>query len=320
MTAPRPHPLDPWPTGLYGGLPLAYTPFDGSPFRQSMGLMMLKPDDWIEIDRHYAAQTAEKRRLLARRRDDVFAALPEAEAASRELLDMLTRHLAARFPERFAREDAAEGPCFVNRATGERFDSHGPLHPLDIAGRQVQEDLCLMQASPEGYRLVGASLCFPTRWKLHDKLGKPMAGIHVPVPFYKDKLERPVDRFFDKLKEDKPVWRLNWSLTDDPELFQPTGHSRPDVNLGITQETAGEKVFLRIERQTLRRLPRTGAICFGIRIYQNPLSDLEAEPATAARLAAAVRQLPDEVIRYKSVRVFHAPLLAYLDRVAARAA
>lgn len=292
----------------------AYTPFDGGAFRQAMGLMALKPQDWIEIDGKYAADMAEKRRLLAERRDEVFAALPEAGPAARELLDLLTDHLLARFPDRFSRG----GSAVQATATGAVVDLER-LHPLDAAGRLVQEDLCLMQPGPDGYRLTAASLCFPTRWRLSEKIGRPMAAIHTPVPYYAEKLERPVDRFFERLKADKPVWRLNWSLTDDPNLFQPTGHSRPDVDTGIARDNAGTRVFLRIERQTLRRLPETGAICFGIRIYQNPVGDLKAEPETAKRLAAAVRQLPDSVLHYKSVNVFREPLLAYLDGLAERA-
>jgi hypothetical protein len=91
------------------------------------------------------------------------------------------------------------------------------------------------------------------------------------------------------------------------------------VNAAITADTARDLVFLRIERQTLRRLPDSGAICFGIRIYQNPLRDLEAEPQTAGRLAEAVRQLPERVLAYKSVNVFKRPVLDYLDRLAADA-
>ena len=68
--------------------------------------------------------------------------------------------------------------------------------PLDLAGRLVQEDLCLMAPSSGTYRLIAASLCFPSRWRLADKLGQPMMAIHQPVPGFNDKLARPVDRFF----------------------------------------------------------------------------------------------------------------------------
>ena len=36
-----------------------------------------------------------------------------------------------------------------------------------------------------------------------------------------EKLARPVDSFFNRIDIDRPVWRVNWSLTTDPTLFQP---------------------------------------------------------------------------------------------------
>jgi hypothetical protein len=49
------------------------------------------------------------------------------------------------------------------------------MHPLDLAGRVVPDDLCLVQADADGVpRLVAASLCFPSRWRLGEKLGRPL--------------------------------------------------------------------------------------------------------------------------------------------------
>ena len=96
--------------------------------------------------------------------------------------------------------------------------------------------------------------------------GDPRAG-----PSYAERLGKPVDRFIGLLVPDRPVWRLNWSLTNDPTLFQPVGHGRRDTDPDITPENVGRRIFLRVERQTLRRLPRTGAVLFTIRTHQRPL-------------------------------------------------
>lgn len=50
-----------------------------------------------------------------------------------------------------------------------------------------------------------------------------------------------------------------------------------------------DRVHLRSERQTLRRLPRSGAIVFTVRTYKTPLEQLAREPGMAARLATALR-------------------------------
>ncbi|KAI0773761.1 hypothetical protein C8Q74DRAFT_779907 [Fomes fomentarius] len=70
---------------------------------------------------------------------------------------------------------------------------------------------------------------------------------------------------------------------------------------------------LRTERQTLRRLPRTGAIVFGIRVYQTRLEELVREPGVPGRIASAIRSWPEDVARYKA-RGAYESILPYLDR------
>jgi dimethylamine monooxygenase subunit A len=288
-----------------------YLPFAGGPYRMTMGLMALKPADWIEIDSRYASEIALRKSLLDERRPEVLAALPGSEAACREVLDQLAGFLPERFPDRFERA----GTELVNRDSGERWTVDGHvLDPLDIAGRLVQEDLCILQDVEGELRLTAAVLCFPNRWRVSDKLGRPMLAIHAPVPSYAERLGKPVDRFIGMLAPERPVWRLNWSLTDDPALFQPVGHGRLDTDPDITPENAGARITLRVERQTLRRLPRTGAVLFTIRTHQRPLEALADRPPELSRLAEAVRGLPDDTARYKSIAPFRNALLAYLDQ------
>ena len=162
------------------------------------------------------------------------------------------------------------------------------MHPLDAAGRLVQEDLCVMVRGADGYRLEAASLCFPSHWRLHDKLGRNLAAIHAPVPHYAEELEAKVDTFFDRLRVDRPVMRRNWSIHSHDDLFRPEPHESPD---SFAPDASGiDQVWLRSERQTLVRLPRTDAVLFTIKTQQCPMAALAARPDLAARLAA--RLLP----------------------------
>lgn len=293
--------------------PPDYAPFKAGPFRLSMGLMPLDLKDWIEPDTQCAAELKEKERLLTGRHAEVFTALPEADPGSAETLALLVEHLPSRFPELYKRN----GDRLDNIATGQQWRIHNtPLHPLDLAGRLIQEDLCLMQrqAHTQVYHLVGASLCFPTRWRLADKIGKPLNTIHAPIPGYAEQLATTMDKFFDRLKVEKPVWRLNWALMDDPTLFQPTRSSRKRAD--ITPENAGDSIWLRIERQTLRRLPHTRDILFTIRVYVRPLAHLATQPDHVARLAAALRALPQPVQQYKNLPPFLEAALTWMDRAA----
>ena len=303
------------PSALLLPSPPDYAPFRAGPFRLIAGLQTLDLQDWIELDDHFASELAEKERLLRERHHDVFAVLPEALAGSTEVLELLAGHLPARFPTLYRREDN----LFYNLVTHQRWNlSQQVLHPLDLAGRLVQEDLCLMQHDPASntYRLVGASLCFPTRWRLAEKMGKSLTAIHEPVSGYEDQLALTVDRFFERLRVEKPVWRLNWGLIDDPTLFQPTGHGRKGLNPDITADNAGEKLWLRMERQTLRRLPRSQDVLFTIRVHIRPLQQLQSSPERAATLASALRNMPEPIRLYKSLSPFLEAVLAWLDRAA----
>jgi hypothetical protein len=285
-----------------------YRPFLEGPWRLAMGIKALDPAAWIEIDQSFVDQLAERRRLLAERPAEVLAALPESRAGQQELLELLLGHLPERFPEHYRRR----GGLIENRATGERFDVEAFAGaPLELAGRLVQEDLCLMQRGEAGYRLVAAVLCFPAHWRLADKLGRPLEVIHAPVPGFGERLAAPVDRFFCSIQVERPVWRLNWSLVDTPALFLPPehrGHPRE-----VAAERAGEELWLRVERQTLRRLPGSGDVVFGIHTCVEPLAAAIDSPETAQALAARIREMPEPMARYKSILPIREALLAWLD-------
>lgn len=292
-----------------------YTPFD-APYRLAMGLMALPEPEWFEVGDSFAAQLAEKRRLLAERPDDVFRSVTGSEDAQAAFRDAIFEHLPRCHPDLYCRD----GDTLVIPALDERWARDDERYaPLDLAARWVQEDLCLMQPGDDDARwhLSAASVCFPTRWRLEQKIGRPLDEIHAPAPQLTEKLARPMARFFDQLKPGRGVWRLNWSVLDDPALFQPTGHSRTDQRTDITAENAGDRLWLRSERQTLRRLDERPAILFTIRIHVRPLRDLAAKPEAAARLAESLATMPDDIYGYKSFRPYGAALAEYLRRLAA---
>ncbi len=235
-----------------------------------MGLRTIPEADWLVPDERRPAELAEKARLLAERHDDVFAALPGTEAAGAEVLALVTGWLADHRPD--LAPTSASGPQ--------------DAHPLEQAGRLVQEDLCVMDRRGDDVCLVAASLCFPSHWRLADKIGGTAAAIHGPVPRYREELQAKVDRYLDRLPHDRIAQRRNWTIQDHPTLFVPT---YPPWQEGIDATNAGERLWLRSERQTLRRLPRTGAVLFTIRVQVVPLGVLAARPDVAHALANALR-------------------------------
>jgi hypothetical protein len=292
---------------------MRYRPFLDGPWRLAMGLKALDLREWIEIDEHFEGQLAERRRLLDQRQGEVLGALPESAAGQAEVLELLLDHLPQRFPEHYRRTNGE----LINLVTGERFElAAWRAAPLELAGRLVQEDLCLLQHGGPAYRLVAGVLCFPSHWRLADKLGRPLEVIHEPVPGFADGLAVTVDRFFANLQVVRPVWRVNWSLVDTPQLFLPPEHRA--ARKAIAAERAGEQLWLRVERQTLRRLPRSGDVLFGIRTHLAPLADVIDGPGAAQALAARVREMPPGMAAYKGIAAIRDALLSWLDDRAGR--
>lgn len=60
-------------------------------------------------------------------------------------------------------------------------------------------------------------------------------------------------------------------------------------------EEGVRNIRFRTERQSLRRLPRSGAIVFTIRTYLDPIIELAREPGVPGRLASAIRSWPEDV-------------------------
>jgi dimethylamine monooxygenase subunit A len=286
-----------------------YLPFANGKWRMVPGLRSLDLRTWIEIDEHLERELALKETLLQQRYSDVFASLPRSEPGQQETLDLLVAHLLKHFPQYYQQE----GDRLHNSATDQTWHfSDFKAAPLDLAGRLVQEDFCLMRSAPEGYVLSAASVCFPSRWLLAEKIGRPMGQIHAPVPGYAEKLRSPVNRFFEQIRSDRPVWRLNWSIVDSPDLFLlQSRNTKPNLN----GADAGEKLWIRVERQTLRRLPQSGNILFTIRTYVYSLSLLETNPSAAKGLATAIQQVSPEMQHYKTLLPIREALLDYLANI-----
>lgn len=291
-----------------------YAPYadgPGGPFRWRLALRPLDVADWIELGDHYERDVARKREVQARHPGTVFAAMPEAFDACVEVRDAIVEHLVERFPGDFARD----GDGIVNRRLGERVVVADPdRHPLEVASRLVQEDLIVMIESPGGLAGPGAgelvfaagSVCFPNRWDLASKLGKSLAAVHEPVSQLNEQLGDPIAKFFDRLTPAKSFWRLGWGVLDTDDLYQPLdGTAAPrSGRVGL------DDLVVRVERETLRRFARTGAVLFTIRTYTRPLRDVAGgEPMT--RLLEALATMPDDIAAYKQLERVR-PALAQL--------
>jgi len=233
-------------------------PYDTSHEPRLPGIQPMSMADWLIIDDAFSGQMARRSDLLTNQRHAVLAMQPAALPAAQELLDLV---LATLDPRYIRSANTIRRPDGISVA----IDANDPLHTL---GHLVQEDLCILEKQGDEHVLTAAVLCFPASWMLAEKFGRPLLGIHIPVPSYDANIGARVQRLFDGIQPDRPLWRWNGLRYADPELHQPCSES--DRRARPTNPR-----FFRSERQSLVRLPKTRAVVFSIHTYVVSLGEAD---------------------------------------------
>ena len=274
-------------------------------FQLRLGLRPRQESCWLPRENLFGSDTErdeqirQKQHLFAQNHADIFAAFPSASTASAEILQMVCNHITSHH--------------------------HAPLpdidhtqHPLEAAARLVPEDLLLLaprrqnNSDDASWHLEAAALAFPAHWVLAEKMGQPMQMIHQPVPHYDERLTRPVDRFFTAMKIGPISSRMNWSLQIGRSLFTPRRVSRK----AAANNDDFHQLFLRVENQTLRKLPDTGYIAFTIRTHMLPMTLWQDDRDALQSMADMMQNMSPATKLYKGVPLYE-PLvhraLARLD-------
>jgi hypothetical protein len=276
----------------------------------------------VEADK-YHDQIALKAQIIASDPRYYVQCPSEAEPLAWEMIEILLPDMAARLPEHFALEIDRDRWIWTNRLCGTVTTfipgdvASLPLSPLDWIGRQVQEDLILMAECAEGETVcVAGHLCFGSAWCLGDKIGENFLRIHDPIPEFRERIGTASDQLMRRLKPGRPVSRLNWTIvgTDQLNLAPALASEWRASSYGITQENIAQRLFFRVERQTLTRLPRTRGVLFTIHTYINTLGEVIAEPERLRRLAAVMCDYPDAMKEYKGMQPYYDTLMKYLEK------
>lgn len=263
-----------------------------------LGLHSIPHSEWLYSDEDLGVFHRHKLDMAQRDLPRVFRDQPDSLPAQLEFAATVRRHLLEHQPAAY-RLEADE---FVHRS-GTRW----PLAETGLwhSSLWIPEDICLLQASAEGYRLTAASLCSPSNWQLADKTGRSLDEIHAPVPRYgvdqgghsgesTESLAARVNRLLARLPAEKALLRYNWSIQPGNELHW----WGPEA-----AKTNQQALYWRVERQTLRRLPETGAIVFAIRIFLYSFAVMRRQPGFSTALTTILEHLPDDERQYKSLQI-----------------
>lgn len=268
-----------------------YFPFDGTKYQPQMGLKPLDLRGWIEVDDQYDAYIDLKKKLFNSERDTVFQILPEAESIAFELFNEVRAHLKKNY-------SYLRNPDLIPK--------NGADALIELS-KLTQEDWTILSATAP-VKLIAGSVCFPSRWSLKEKMNQQSGFIHAPIPAF-NTIAKPTESFLERITVDRPAWRLNWTIHDSAALFSPPGHT-PKLN--ITVENSLDSTFLRVERQTLRRLPKTGGLIFSIRTYITRTSEVAKDSQNRKLMLATLETLDEATVKYKGMSAFYNALLTAL--------
>ena len=215
------------------------------------GIAPLARDGWIIQDEAFTAQMSLRDRLIKECPELVIADAGASDAAKNEVLEQTLKIVS----ERDGYEVSAKG---IIRPDGVCVPLSG--NPLITAARLVQEDLCLHEKRGDQHVLTAAVLCFPASWTLSEKIGRPLITIHDTVPDFDDLIARRVQRLFDGIQTDRPLWRHNVMRYLNPDLFHPRS-----VDVPREQNEGGD--YVRSEHQSLVRMPKSRAVLFAIHTF-----------------------------------------------------
>ena len=195
-----------------------------------MGIRTLDLDDWLVVDDRFDDELDLKRRLLSERPDDVFAARPEALDASAEVLELDLR-LARRPPPRPAttRTGSPPGPLGPDRL---------PVRVVPRVGRGAPAGCGRADGAGGPLRAARAGRPLSARGGLAvlpvalaaAREARALAGRRSTrrSPTTPRSSRRKVDRFFDRLRADRPVVRRNLSIHSHDDLYRPEPHESPE--------------------------------------------------------------------------------------------
>tara|TARA_B100001013_G_scaffold223483_1_gene136644 strand:+ start:1506 stop:2396 length:891 start_codon:yes stop_codon:yes gene_type:complete len=265
---------------------------DPEPFKWRMGVRPLNLDQWLLVDEDRVADLNEIGALIDNHRDEIIYCEPSAVAACQELGAEVVEHLR-----------------HVSGLSSIELDQQPGVPVIESTRRLVQEDICLLQRRSEGWVMTACAVAIPTQWDVPSKFGITLDSIHEPVPRYDTDLSQLMGTFFDRLRVDRPVWRANRTLTGDPGLRLAPHQRHEPLRQDITLANVAERVWLRVEYQTLRRLPQTDAIVFTIRILRQQIASVAEHPTALGELVQSLSKLPKDVRGYKNSTAAYASLV-----------
>ena len=268
-----------------------HLPFLSNPDVLHMGLNEVREESWLEI-KSLRNSFKNKIELLKNFSHEILFENYKFQSANIKFFEALKTYLSTYYEDEYK---------FKNQFIDIYLDdfssqiNSSKKTDLELMSSLIPEDILILVPESENYILRSAAVFSPSNWDLKSKINKSLDIIHEPVPGYEKILSTKVNSFLNRLPASRIFERFNWSIYPSEKLFF---HPRyPE----LINET--DKLFLRVERQTFRKLNDSSAIMFTIGVHNYPFMEVLQIQGAPESLMSAIKVMPESIKIYKGLNI-----------------
>ena len=301
----------------FPALPL-HRPYLSSGTLFQIGTRPMDHSQWLAIGPDHGPFLREKRARLKANPLPFYRTTPGSLSAQMELRDRVVADLLKQHAEAFAMVD---GRLF-DRVEGTAHEIESPgIEPLAVISGFLEEDFILLQQVDGRDQITAASNAYSSSGRIVSSVGRSIPWAHKFVPTLNDQLGPRIDRVLGNIKVDAPVERFNWLLTpiasrlfpEDPHAANTAAVDKINATLASDPSRAGDILWIRVERQTLLRLPESGALAFSIYTYSDPLSSIAGDRESLTAMHRLIGSYSEERMNYAAMAPIRGPVLKWLE-------
>lgn len=244
-----------------------------------------------------------------------YSAFPHMMPAQWDALVYICKDLADAAPDRFSFERDGEGWLWTNHEleSSQHFVVGNPetlpCDPLEFIGRNVQEDIVLLDQRDGSLYIDATCVTFSSSWSPTFVTGMTFLEMHGPVPrAMADGTLSRAEAFIMRLEPNEAYRRTGWGLQAGTRLdisldSSPEWAPAKEAFMANPSGDIGQTIQMRIEVQHIVRLPETSAILFTIRSYLLPIAALLETEGWAERTIKVLDELPSDLASYKGLSI-----------------
>lgn len=319
--------------------PLKSYPFKNSDYKLTMGIRNLDAQQWLLVEPSYLRAIGNKKKIVTNTHPDypsdkdlasnTVLFTDEAVPAIKEFYNIVVNYMCEKYPMYFKMvENKLYNDItkeYIPTKAGDEFSAREYMLYL---ANTIEEDFLILLKDPtrvnekdgSEYFFKAGIFAFAAGFAPVDRFNKPLSFVHHPIPGYESKLKLSMNRFFNRIEPGQFVTRSNFSVqthnkyyVDDANKGHNLSKNQKQAPLDPSKLDFENQVHYRSERQTLTRLPESGAIVFTVRTYLEPLSVLKKEEKEVReRFIGAIDKLPKDISEYKRADEWGPAVIAYL--------